>query len=415
MRNRKGATSVLSIVIKIVIILIVFIVLISTFIDIFGRTKKATFDLIDKEYKEFAYLDGSYIHPDLLDSDLSTFWFTGFRNFIREAITSEEPCLGSFYIDDRIDMQDVSISFLQEPTGITMFLRDSKGVVGAFDDKILNNTDGHEWKLCIIDPSRTNFNSFFNEFELSFRLGHPLHVASQQHISWITNLHDIVIDFKGKPKGSDIKVTYFTPAVLNNPDMPPEEADYHAYPVIGTDNKYRGIKLFAGDKIDRYLFFFVVSGDNFCILPTTKENGNSKAFNINRLKELLTKGVFRGRASKTPEEFFEFIDQSHYQTFCKIPGGEESVDTSIFKGYNSCYYYGCDAVGVDNCKNVFEKCKGLCSLRYTNTPWNVRCVSCQEISKCSQYDRRDTPGICRDDLCTLGCTYDIAEKECIVK
>ena len=391
--NRKGVGSALSIVVKIIVILIVFIVLISTFIGLFGRTKKATLDLIKKEHDQFIYLDGSYIHPDLLDSDLSTFWFIGFKSFIREAITSKQPCLGSFYIDDRIDMQGVSISFLQEPTGITMFLRDSKGVVGAYDDITFNNTDGHEWKLCIIDPSKTNFNAFFHEFELSFKSGQPL--------------HDVVIDFKGKPKGSDIKATYFTPERRDQPDVSPEEVDYHAY-IIGRSRSFI-FDILAKDKIDRYLFFFVVSGDNFCILPTTREK-NTNAFNIKSFQVLL-----KDQAKKNPN------DVDNINTLCKVPGGEESEERSIFKGHKSCYYYGCQDIGdinVDLCNSVFGKCKGVCSLYKPHG--SKKCMSCKEIKKCKDYEGKTLDfgvdleiksEICTNNLCDLGCNY--IGKECV--
>ena len=405
---KKGELGIATVV-KIIVVLIVFIVILATFTGVFGRTKKATLNLINKEYEKFQYVGGSYIHPDLFKTDLSDFWFNGFKNFVSQAATADNPCLGSFYIDDRWDMQDASLHFIQTETGIKLMLQDSQGVTATLDNKTFANNDDHQWKLCVFDEKKTNFNVFANELKISFNLGQSLSVADQTHTSWITPIHDATIDFKGKPKSEDIKVTYFTPEILEKKDTPPQTADYHAYEIIGAGWAERALKsVFSGfkGKRDRYLFFYVVSGDDFCLLPTTRNDKNTNAFNLDLLRTLLKEKL---SLNLQPPYVGSSIDSSAFKTFCPIPGGQNAKETSIFKGYSSCYFYGCDDIAKDKCSLVFEKCRGVCSLFNTPGVAGIECTSCQVINKCSKYKEA---GLCSSDLCDLGCTYDAEEKEC---
>lgn len=409
MMNKKGELGI-GTVVKIIVVLVVFIVLLATFTGVFGRTKKAALHLINTEYEKFQYVGGSFIHPDLFKTDLADFWLTGFKNFVSQAATADSPCLGSFYIDDRWDMQDASLLFKQADTGIELILQDSQKVVGVLDDKIFANNEKHQWKLCVFDEKTTDFNSFAHELELSFKLGHPLSVADQTHTSWITYLYSATIDFNGKPKSEDIKVTYFTPEVRDKQDTPPQTADYHAYEVIGAGWAERAVmSVFSGfkGKRDRYLFFYVVSGDNFCILPTTRNDNNANAFNLDALRTLLKEKL---SLNLQPPYVGSSLDASAFKTFCPIPGGQNAKETSIFKGYGSCYFYGCDDIAEDKCNLLFEKCKGLCSLYTTKGVAGTQCTSCQTIKKCKDYDKAE---FCSKDLCDLGCKYDVVEKECI--
>jgi hypothetical protein len=410
MMNKKGELG-METAVKIIVVLIVFIVLIATFTGVFGRTKKAALNLIHKEYEKFQYVGGSFIHPDLFKTDLADFWLTGFKNFVKQAVTADSPCLGSFYIDDRWDMEGTSLHFIQTDTGIELKLEDSQGITGVFDNKTFVNDENHQWKLCVFDEKTTNFNVFANELKISFNLGQSLSVADQTHTSWITSIHDATIDFKGKPKSEDIKVTYFTPEILEKKDTPPQIADYHAYEIMGAGWLDRGWKsifsLFKG-KRDRYLFFYVVSGNNFCLLPTTRNDKNVHAFNLDALRTLLKEKLAFNL--EQPPYTGIHIDNPDFKTFCPIPGAKNAIEKSIFNGYGSCYFYGCDDIVKDKCNLLFEKCKGLCSLYITGGAAGIQCNSCQTIKKCSDYNDVD---FCSKDLCDLGCKYDVVEKACI--
>lgn len=428
MKNKKGASFALSTVVKWIIVLVVLIVIIFTFVDLSSRTFKAGMHLIKKEYKEFEYFGGSYFHPDVFNHDLSTFWISGFQNFIQEASMTDYPCMGSFYIEHKMDMEDTTIRFLQTDKGIEMMLQDSKGLVAVFDNETFLNNDYKKWKLCIIDPEKTNFNSFFDKFKTAFDANQPLGLGSE-----ITEIHDLRIDFKGKPKGGDVKAAYFTEKNMEERNEPLKEINYHAYLIGDVGRLFDLIEVYGvldwskKDEIERYLFFFTVSKnpvskDNyFCIVPTKRRGKDTDALDVKKIKDL-----FKDRAKEThPKDIDNAI------ALCPVAGSKsislsdpdkelQATYPSIFNGYRSCYYYGCKEINdIDKelCEEVFGNCKGLCSPVLKKKPlssplsFEGECKPCTKIKDCKDYGIY--PPICNSDLCDLDCIYE--EIECVKK
>jgi hypothetical protein len=404
MMNKKGMWQK---VVEIIVVLIVFLVLIATLFPLFERVEKSSLHLIKTEREKFLYMGGSYIHPDLMGTDMADFWFTGFKNFLKEAPTAQNTCLGSFYVDSRWNMQDTSVRFLQTSTGIEIMLLDADHVAGAIDNKTFANEEGKSpWKLCIIN---TDFTTFTNVVKYLFENDKPLEVSD----SWITYLNDATIDFKSDIKDENMVVSYFTPEVLNKPDMRAEEADYQAL-IVNDGSATHG---FSYVDYERFIFLFIVKGNNFCILPSTTTSANAKAFDANVLSRLLKQQI-KTDVSSTPFTGMR-IDDSNFKLFCPIPGGDKSIEKSIFTGYNSCYYNGCDDMnfnvdGLRACNDVYEKCRGVCAEDSNKIVGLFHggsiCVSCHEIKKCKDYNEAAS---CIKDLCGLSCKYDAVNKECV--
>jgi len=434
MKNKKRASVGLATVVKWIIVLVVLIIILSTFVSIGRRTYKAGLHLIKKEYRQFEYFDGSYFHPDVFKQDLSTFWISSFKNFIQEASMTRDSCLGSFYINHRMDMQDTTIRFLQTDNGIEMMLQDSDGVVAVFDNDTFKNNEYKTWKLCVVDPEKTDFNTFFNKFKTAFNANKNLSSVLGGSGSGITLIYDLTIDFKGKPKGGDIKAAYFTDKTREEQNEPPKKVNYHAY-LVGDVGRFLGIEpgklvdwMFT-DKIERYLFFFVVSKnpgskDNyFCIVPTKRVGKDTEALDVNKLKDL-----FKERAKEThPRDIDNAI------ALCPVAGsksislsapeeGLQATYPSVFNGYRSCYYYGCKEINdIDKelCEEVFGNCKGLCSPVLKKKPLSFplsfegECKPCTKIKDCEDYGIYSP--ICNTDLCELDCIYYEKENKCIKK
>jgi len=425
-KGKKGAGSTLETVVKFIIIIIVFAVLAYTLARLIGRVSESSLDLLDKKYQEFNYYDGTYYHPDLPD-DLLNFFEKGFKGVIEEAKFSEcSSCLGSFYIDQQTDMQDARIRFLQTATGIRLMLEDGKGVAGALDDTIFNNRDEAEWKLCIINPEKTD--------DLLEKVKNSLSSASSLDIpdSYITEIYDLTINFEGNFKKKDINAEYFTETTRDEADEPPQEIPYQAY--LAGDERGWGLDLLADDKIDRYHFMFVMSRSadskthSFCILPTKRKGKKETAFDVKKFKELLC---------DFGKEFQpESLDS--VPAMCPVPGGSDykregegkeseltkPVSTSIFNGHLSCYYYGCydiHEINKNYCTELFSECKGLCYRLYAAES-KPKCRSCNEIKKCKDYkahvaginaNTQRTIEMCNTDMCELGCRYDYEEEKCV--
>ena len=427
MSNKKAASFVVGWIVKLIIAIVILVVLISVAGGMFSRVKTATLNLIDRQYKEFDYVGGTYVNPSLPD-DMKEFWFRGFQNFVNESVKSKSPpCLGSFYIDDRVNMRDATIKFLQKDTGIEMMLQDSKGVAGTINTDIFNNTkSGREWKLCILDPEETDFGAFFNEFALDFNANASLEVADKSHTSLLTPIYDLRIDFTGKPIDGEIKAKYFTIEQKDTPNAKPEEFSYQAYSLTGTAWQNRRVLDFVRfkNKYDRHLFFFIMAGDNFCILPTTTDKKNKNAFDLNKFRDLL-----KEKAESNLDGAFTGMYIDGNKAFCPMPGTSDETGTekqqSIFKGLSSCYYYDCrdiNKIQDYKCSVVFGKCKGLCAYHQLGNINGRECVSCQEITKCSDYTSYDPNSAnagnkneCSNDFCNLNCMWDDKEKECVSK
>ena len=125
---------------------------------------------------------------------------------------------------------------------------------------------------------------------------------------------------------------------------------------------------------------------------------------------------------------FTGMDIDSNKALCPMPGTADETgkekQQSAFKGYSSCYYYGCDDVTNiqdDKCNIVFGKCKGLCDFKNAPGFNGWECISCRGVEKCIDYSKGYGFGYdsvahkneCNNDLCNLGCQWDENKKECV--
>jgi hypothetical protein len=405
MRSKKGAVGLLEIL-KIALIVLVIIILASTLKDMFGKTKKAVLNVVDKQYEEFKYAQGVLYHPDL-DQEYVDFWNQGVIPTIKAAFSGSTPCIGSFYSPGDVNLKGVEFRFTMNPgKGIDIFMRDSKSVVALLDPDTLA---GARWNLCVIDDMSSvvslgqNLKSGLSGNSFSF---------SNIQMTSVDDLY-IKIDSMDLDElvNEGVTVGYFTKELRQQINQQAEQGGT----VTIQEPRFFYPPYFAGDPSggygamkERFHFFFFIKENNFCIVKTQPGGGTElyppllKEFIENRKNSLHSLG---------------WLSSTTENPFCDVPKDDE-----LFDGDRAAFYEGCSDLKPFYDIDVHQGRNDLCIDMSTKHPKlcfvsNSDCVSCQRIETCDDYpDALCNADPCRlDDDCNLKIRGIFRTDKCVVK
>lgn len=409
MMNKKAFD--MSFIIKAALIIILGLILFSTLTGLFGHAKQAVKDFIKKEYKDFDFSGDTLYNPSL-PLYLREFWDRDYSALIRTAVNYVDkapsqaydftPCLGGFSVQQKMTISGVQLSFVQYGDNIDMFLRDSKNVVGTYDNYTFQSNPRVKWRLCVMEPAIANeLGGFVSTTARSPEIGR----LSSFNTNSLKQISSVRLKFTSNDLSSDniVEASYYTKEILQTGENAQEEKfTYQPWEMIG-DN--RGLQ---SDFTSRYIFLFAIFKDKvgdvetnyFCIVPSSKNTNDG--LNIGILHNMLVQSI-RTDASTTT------LSQQPIEamaSFCKVPS--DPYNGVGFGGLKRCFYYSCNDVdGWDSqfCTQWFQNCPGLCAFGY-NTGTSIinykNCLSCGVIDKCVEYK---SDMACNTDLCGLNCKF----------
>ncbi|KYK25734.1 hypothetical protein AYK26_01830 [Euryarchaeota archaeon SM23-78] len=385
-KGKKG----FGILLKIFVFVLVVIVVIGAFMNLWSMVKRATGPLLDKA-KELEMQSNSYIHPDL---SLAThnFWQNQFKNFVIAAVQTKDfnqgqgYCYGTFYTDPAFkNINDWTLTFLQEQGNIILILKDGSGTKGAEypADKEKNELEGI--KLCI----RTEDGKEIDVDHIVIQFG-------QDQSYYVT---------EESLRGSgEEEYFYYQP---------------YEHEMLIKKESFIFDFLNRDSKSSLYFYTYDYTQKKLCITPMEKK-GKENSLSHKKIKSLLTDSD---------------TGYPRYKAFCSLPINampnvvEEANRKTCF--YTPCNYFdshkidgeleSVDLIKETTCGRFSTGCGGICipseevliNLGEKYSPIHFKCEPCGWYDSCKDFGKDNERCVASQTLCDMDCTIDVQTSECI--